>query len=132
VRGIDLQKALDFCRTATRIFLAAGAEEVWIPDVYNTVVRSEEQVDSRITLRSVQPNAQFCAGSHLLGTAPLGADPADSVAGPTGEAHRIPGVYVADGAAVPGSVSVDPSHTIMAAARWIAAGLHERLGRAGA
>lgn len=132
VRGIDAEKAVDFLKNASRIFLAAGAKEVWIPDVYGTVVRSEAELRSRITLRSVQPNAQFCAGSHLMGTAPLGADPADSFAGPTGEAHRVKGLYVADGAALPGSVSVDPSLTIMGMARRIAAGLHERLGRAGA
>jgi len=131
VRGVDQRKAVDFLKNAARIFLAAGAREVWIPDVYGTVIRDESEIDQLITQRSVQPNAQFCAGSHLLGTAPLGSDPADSFAGPTGEAHRIPGLYVADGAAVPGSVSVDPSLTIMAVARWIAAALHERHGRAG-
>jgi choline dehydrogenase-like flavoprotein len=131
VRGEDQLKAVDFLKNAARIFLAAGAHEVWIPDVYGTTVRDESEVRARITLRSVQPNAQFCAGSHLLGTAPLGADPGDSFAGLTGEAHRIRGLYVADGAALPGSVSVDPSLTIMGAARWIAAGLHERNGRAG-
>jgi choline dehydrogenase-like flavoprotein len=132
VRGIDLEKAVDFCRAAAHIFFAAGAREVWIPDVYGTVLRDAAEAERRITLRNVMPNAQFCAGSHLLGTAPLGADPADSVAGPTGEAHRVPGLYIADGAALPGSVSVDPSHTIMAAARWIAAQLHDRVGRHGA
>ncbi|HSJ05487.1 MAG TPA: GMC family oxidoreductase N-terminal domain-containing protein [Longimicrobiales bacterium] len=132
VRGIDQLKAIDYLRNASRIFLAAGAQEVWIPDVYGTVVRSEADIATRITLRSVQPNAQFCAGSHLMGTAPLGTDPSDSFAGPTGEAHRVGGLYVADGAALPGSVSVDPSLTIMGVARWIAAGIHDRHGRAGA
>jgi choline dehydrogenase-like flavoprotein len=131
VTGIDQLKAVDFLRNASRIFLAAGAREVWIPDVYATTVRSEADIDS-IGIRSVQPNAQFCAGSHLMGTAPLGADAADSFAGPTGEAHRVRGLYVADGAALPGSVSVDPSLTIMGVARHIAAGLHERHGRHGA
>ncbi|MGH7129731.1 MAG: GMC oxidoreductase, partial [Planctomycetaceae bacterium] len=79
-----------------------------------------------------EPNAQFCAGSHLLGTAPMGVDAADSFAGPTGEAHRVRGLYVADGAGLPGSVSVDPSLTIMASARHIAAGMHDRHGREGA
>ena len=95
-------------------------------------MRSDADVRAKIVLRSVQPNAQFCAGSHLLGTAPLGVDPDDAFAGPTGEAHRVRGLYVADGAAVPTTVSVDPSLTIMAVARWIAEGMHERLGRAGA
>jgi choline dehydrogenase-like flavoprotein len=132
VQGDDVAKAVDYLRNASRILLAAGAEAVWIPDVYGTVVRNERDVVERIGPRSVQPNAQFCAGSHLLGTAPLGAAARDSFAGPTGEAHRVPGLYVADGAALPGSVSVDPSLTIMAAARHIAAGLHDRKGRAGA
>jgi choline dehydrogenase-like flavoprotein len=132
VRGVDQLKAVDFLKQATRIFLAAGAREVWIPDVYGTTVRGEAEIDATITRRSVQPNAQFCAGSHLMGTAPLGADPRDSFAGATGEAHRVRGLYVADGAALPGSVSVDPSLTIMGVARWIAAGIHERHGRSGA
>jgi choline dehydrogenase-like flavoprotein len=131
VQGVDQLKAVDYLKTASRIFLAAGAQEVWIPDVYGTVVRSERDIETKITRRSVQPNAQFAAGSHLLGTAPLGTDPADSFAGPTGEAHRVANLYVADGAAVPTSVSLDPSLTIMALARHIAAGLHERLGRSG-
>lgn len=131
VTGVDQLKAVDYLKNAARIFLAAGAREVWVPDIYGTTVRNEREIERDITLRSVQPNVQFCAGSHLMGTAPLGADPADSFAGPTGEAHRVRGLYVADGAALPGSVSVDPSLTIMGVARHIAAGLNERHGRAG-
>ncbi len=132
VQGVDQLKAVDYLKNASRIFLAAGAQEVWIPDVYGTVVHNEHDITTKITTRSVQPNAQFAAGSHLIGTAPIGTDPADSFAGPTGEAHRIANLYVADGAAVPTSISVDPSLTIMGVARWIAAGLHERKGTAGA
>jgi len=131
LKGVDRLKAVDYLKNASRIFLAAGAQEVWIPDVYGTVVRSEQDIETKIGLRSVKPNAQFAAGSHLLGTAPIGTDPNDSFAGPTGEAHRVANLYVADGAAVPTSISVDPSLTIMGVARWIAAGLHERAGRAG-
>jgi choline dehydrogenase-like flavoprotein len=94
-------------------------------------VRNEAELNAKITLRNVQPNAQFAAGSHLLGTAPLGTDPLDSFAGPTGESHRIKGLYVADGSAIPTTISVDPSLTIMGVARWIAAGMHARSGRAG-
>jgi choline dehydrogenase-like flavoprotein len=132
VRGVDQLKAVDYLRNASRIFLAAGAQEVWIPDIYGTIVRNEADVQSKIGLRSVQPNAQFAAGSHFLGTAPIGTDVNDTFAGPTGEAHRIRNLYVADGAAVPTSISVDPSLTIMGFARHIAAGIHDRHGRAGA
>lgn len=132
IQGVDQLKAVDYLKNASRIFLAAGAQEVWIPDVYGTVVRNEQDIATKITRRSVQPNAQFTAGSHLLGTAPIGTDPTDSFAGPSGEAHRVANLYVADGAAVPTSISVDPSLTIMGVARWIAARLHEEKGRAGA
>ncbi|MGQ0814550.1 MAG: GMC family oxidoreductase N-terminal domain-containing protein [Gemmatimonadota bacterium] len=132
VRGVDQLKAVDYLKNATRIFLAAGAHEVWIPDMYGTIVRNETEIDEKIALRSVQPNAQFVAGSHFLGTAPLGADPRDAFAGPAGEAHRIRNLYVADGSAIPTSISVDPSLTIMGVARHIAAQMHERYGRAGA
>jgi choline dehydrogenase-like flavoprotein len=77
VQGIDLLKAVDYLKQASRIFLAAGAREVWIPDVYGTIVRTESDI-ATIGVRSVQPNAQFCAGSHLMGTAPLGSDPRDT------------------------------------------------------
>ena len=132
VAGVDQLKAVDYLKNASRIFLAAGAKEVWIPDIYGTVVRNENDVNSKIGLRSVQPNAQFCAGSHFLGTAPIGTDIADSFAGPTGEAHRVKNLYVADGSAIPTSISVDPSLTIMGVARHIAAGIHEKSGKAGA
>ncbi len=132
VRGIDVHKAIGFLKNAARILLAAGAREVWIPDVWGTVVRDETEVERNIGIRSVMPNAQFAAGSHFLGTAPLGSDPEDSFADQHGEAHRVPGLYIADGAAVPTSVSKDPSLTIMAVARHIAQGMHEREGARGA
>jgi choline dehydrogenase-like flavoprotein len=129
VQGVDALKAVDYLKNASRIFLAAGAQEVWIPDLRGTVVRNENDVNTKITLESVQPNAQFTAGSHFLGTAPMGADPADAFAKPSGEAHRVANLYVADGSAVPGSISVDPSLTIMGFARHIAAGIHSRYGK---
>jgi choline dehydrogenase-like flavoprotein len=131
LRGIDQQKAVDYLRNASRIFLAAGAQEVWVPDVYGTIVRNEADVEGKIGLGSVLPNVQFCAGSHLVGTAPMGVALDDSFAGPSGEAHRVKNLIVADGAVLPTTVSVDPSLTIMGVARHIAAQLHERAGRAG-
>lgn len=132
VRGVDALKAVDYLRNAARIFLAAGAREVFLPDVRGTTVRDEREVEERLGLHCVLPNAQIGGGSHFLGTAPMGTDPNDSFAGPTGEAHRVPGLFVADGSALPGSISVDPSLTIMAVARHIAEGLRERVGRIGA
>jgi cholesterol oxidase len=43
-----------------------------------------------------------------------------------GEVFGHPGLYVTDGAAIPGSLAVNPSLTILANAERIAAGIVER------
>ena len=51
---------------------------------------------------------------HTLGTCRMGTDPATSVVGPGGQAHDVPGLYIADGSVFPSSLSVNPALTIMA------------------
>jgi choline dehydrogenase-like flavoprotein len=53
--------------------------------------------------------------------------PRSAVVGPTGEAHDMPGLYVADASLFPTSLRVNPMLTVMACARRIVAGLAERL-----
>lgn len=53
---------------------------------------------------------------HPLGGAPIGDHPAEAVCDPYGEVFGLPGLYVADGAAVPGPVGPNPSLTIAALA----------------
>lgn len=53
----------------------------------------------------------------------MGADPADSVVGPTGEAHGLPGLYLADSSVFPTSLGVNPQLTTMTMATAIARGL---------
>ena len=56
------------------------------------------------------------ATAHILGGAVLGDDPARSVIGPDHQVHGHPGLYVADGSAVPANIGVNPSLTITAMA----------------
>ena len=51
---------------------------------------------------------------HTLGTCRMGTDPDASVIGPDGQAHDVPGLYIADGSVFPSSLSVNPALTIMA------------------
>jgi cholesterol oxidase len=53
---------------------------------------------------------------HPVGGAPMGRHPAVGVCDPYGEVFGYPGLYVADGAAMPGPVGVNPSLTIAALA----------------
>lgn len=53
---------------------------------------------------------------HPLGGAPIGVHPAEAVCDGYGEVFGHPGLYVADGAAMPGPVGANPSLTIAAMA----------------
>ncbi|MBX6382775.1 MAG: GMC family oxidoreductase [Microbispora sp.] len=53
---------------------------------------------------------------HPLGGAPMGRHPGEGVCDPYGEVFGFPGLYVADGAVLPGPVGANPSLTIAALA----------------
>ena len=63
-----------------------------------------------------------------MGTTRMGSDPRGSVVAPSGEAHEVPGLFVADASIFPTALKVNPMVTIMACARRIAKGIAERLG----
>jgi len=67
---------------------------------------------------------------HALGTARLGAARSTSVVGPDHRVHDVAGLYVADGAAVPSSLAVNPQLTIMALATRAAEHIDRALTRA--
>jgi cholesterol oxidase len=60
---------------------------------------------------------------HPLGGAVMADDPRHGVVDPWGEVFGFPGLYVADGAAMPGPVGVNPSFTIAAFADRVAEGI---------
>jgi cholesterol oxidase len=65
--------------------------------------------------------------AHPLGGAPMAADPRRGVVDPYGEAYGLPGLFVADGAVLPGPVGANPSLTIAALADRFADRMLDRL-----
>lgn len=63
------------------------------------------------------------ADAHPLGTVRMGDDDAKAPCTPAGELRGFPGLYVTDGAAIPGGTGVNPANTIAANAERIAAGI---------
>ncbi|ALL79628.1 FAD-dependent oxidoreductase (plasmid) [Pseudonocardia sp. EC080610-09] len=63
---------------------------------------------------------------HPLGGAPMGRDPATGVCDGFGEVFGHPGLYVADGSAMPGPVGTNPSLTIAAHADRMSTRILER------
>lgn len=54
------------------------------------------------------------SGWHIMGTAPMGDDPATSVVDRAGRCHDVPNLLVYDGSAFPTSSGVNPTATIAA------------------
>jgi choline dehydrogenase-like flavoprotein len=125
-RGRDVRKVQDFFAKCARVLLAAGAEEVWLPNGARTVVRTPEEADALAKL-PVAPGDMLCAAPHLLGTCRMGRRPHHSVVDSWGSVHAVEGLTIADGSIMPTSMSVDPALTIMA----IADAIGERLARRG-
>ena len=105
-RGLDV---------LSQIYFAAGARRVYLPVAGLEVI---ESVDDLARLRGARLHARDIdlSAYHPLGTARMGSDPGRSVIGPDHECHDTPGLYIVDGAAVPGAVGVNPQITIMALA----------------
>lgn len=60
---------------------------------------------------------------HPVGGCPMGANPQEGVVDRDGQAFHYPGLFVADGAAMPGPVGPNPSLTIAACADRLADGI---------
>jgi len=71
-------------------------------------------------------DGMFFSTAHQTGSARMADTPRDGVIDPAGEVFHYPGLYVADGAAIPSSLAVNTSLTILANAERIAAGIVKR------
>jgi len=72
--------------------------------------------------------APWFTSAHQVGSCRMADSPADGVIAPDGQVFNYPGLYVADGAAIPSSLAVNTSLTILANAERIADGMVRRLG----
>ena len=67
--------------------------------------------------RRSQPRDFLLFSAHQMGSCRMGTDPQTSVAGPWGELHDTPGVWIGDASAFPTASGTNPMLTIMALAR---------------
>jgi len=84
-------------------------------------------VDTEFLDRSFMPHRDLhFSTAHQVGSCRMADTKADGVVNARGEVFDYPGLYVSDGAAIPSSLAVNTSLTILANAERIAAGLLER------
>jgi hypothetical protein len=120
-------------RRAAEVYAAAGAKEIlastirpvrWRPGGREGVDRFLAEVDA-IGYGSNQ-TAYFTF--HQMGSARMGADPAESVVGPSNQVHGTADLYVMDASCFPTASGVNPMLTIAAIAHRGATLLAERVG----
>ena len=115
----DVDRLIRAIAISARVFLAAGAQEVY------------PGVPAAPTLRTIKDIAAFerntwtprhlkVGAYHPMGTARMGADPTRSVCDPSGRVHETDNLYVADTSLFPGSTHVNPQYTLMALCRNLA------------
>ncbi|MBI4517911.1 MAG: GMC family oxidoreductase [Deltaproteobacteria bacterium] len=113
IRGLDELKIRDAFKKQALLLLASGAKEVIVPDRLGTRVKDEKQIAAldRVDIRA---GSMMFAAPHPAGAARMGRDPLFSVIDSNHECHHLKRLFVCDGSAFPGPLSVDPSLTIMA------------------
>ena len=110
-RALDAQARLHAAAGAVEIQgLAAGAPRWRRGDDLEAFIARLQ----RIPLRA---GGHRLFSAHQMGSCRMGADPQTSVAGPWGELHDTPGVWIGDASAFPTSSGTNPMISIMALAR---------------
>lgn len=116
---LDVELTHQAMEVQIRMHEAAGAREIHSMAAGDPKWRRGDDLGlfiarcRRVPLRA---GGQRLFSAHQMGTCRMGADPETSVAGPWGELHDTPGVWIGDGSAFPSASGTNPMITIMALA----------------
>jgi choline dehydrogenase-like flavoprotein len=112
----NTQRALD---AQARLHEAAGAREIFSLAAGLPTWRRGDELDGfiqRIQGLPLRAGGHKLFSAHQMGSARMGYDRKTSVAGPWGELHDAPGVWIGDASAFPTSSGTNPMITVMALA----------------
>ncbi|MGI8557212.1 MAG: FAD-dependent oxidoreductase [Solirubrobacteraceae bacterium] len=116
---LDVRNTHRSIAVQARLHEAAGAGEVYALGAGLPRWRRGEDLEryiaavQRLPLRA---GGMRLFSAHQMGTCRMGSDPATSVAGPWGELHDTPGVWIGDASAFPSASGTNPMITVMALA----------------
>lgn len=105
---------------------AAGAQQIYVAGQQFAPWTRGDDLEAYIAQANeipIGPGGTPVFSAHQMCSAPLGADPATSVANPSGELHDTRGVWIADASGMPTCSGVNPMITTMALARRTATNL---------
>ncbi len=105
-------------KESIRIFLQAGAKEVFTSHEKETVFRSLEELEKIDCLNKdhlpVEPGEMLLISAHSQGGCRMGTSAEEGVVDFNGQSHDVKNLYVCDGSLFPTSLGVNPQVTIMA------------------
>jgi len=114
----DIERIKAGMYEVAKVLFAGGAKKVTAP-VYGCtgLYASPEALARDLADRTIADFIMYA--SHPMASCRMGVDPASSVIGPSGEAHRLPGLTLADSSIFPTSLGVNPQLTTMVMATSI-------------
>jgi choline dehydrogenase-like flavoprotein len=119
----DLERIRDAIGKIARLYLAAGATEVYLPVNGLAPIRAEADL-AALANATIDPRSlSLLYAVHLFGGAAMGGSRAQGFCDESGRAFDVGGLYIADAAALPSNTGANPQITIMANALRIAAGI---------
>lgn len=107
-------------RKAAEIYFAAGADKVFVPTLSPTIIEDAKDIEGVVAGMDLSPKSLALTSYHPQGTCRMGADPTRSVVDGHGEAHEVPGLFVADASLFPTSIMVNPQITVYTLSSYIA------------
>jgi choline dehydrogenase-like flavoprotein len=120
----DLERLRAGIRALGRAYLAADAEEVFLPLNGFPAVRSESDLSALDDVALDPRRVSLLYAVHLFGAAAMGGGP-DAPCDETGAVRGARGLFVCDASSLPSNTGVNPQITIMANALRIARGIAE-------
>lgn len=108
----------DAVRAAARVYLAAGAQEVFVPTVPSVSISSEADL-KKVDLLSFAPTTAPFISAHQQGTVRFAPNAKDGGAAPDGQVYGTRGVYVFDSSGFPSSASSHTMAPIITVARML-------------
>jgi len=119
-------------RRLAQLYLAAGAEEVWLPVEGSAPIRSPGELAALDGRLLGARDLTLLYAVHLFGGACMGGDRERSVCDESGAVRGVAGLYVGDASALPTNTGANPQVTIMANALRVAEAAAEARRAAGA
>jgi choline dehydrogenase-like flavoprotein len=111
---------------AAKVYLAAGAQEVLVPNAPPLRLTSEADL-ARVTELSLAPTTAPLLSAHQMGTVRFAPNEKDGGADPDGQVYGTKGVYVFDSSGFPSSASSHTMAPILTISRYLSRKLLAKL-----